>query len=183
MLLKSPLLGKHITLRSVLEEDADFIVELRTNPELSQFIHETDPSVDRQRQWTRAQQQRADDYYLLIEDHEQRRLGTISVYNIDWESRRFEWGRWLILPGTPFHVAAESALLAYDFAFNRLELEETLFLIKTRNTAVCTYVEKALRSEVVTRDDEDTWFRFRKKGFPGLLARFKGFHNLEGAAE
>lgn len=179
MLLESPLVGKRIALRSVVEEDSEFIVTLRRNPELNHFIHDTDPSVDKQREWTRAQQQRADDYYLLIEDHDHGRLGTISIYNIDWESKRFEWGRWLIVPGSPFHVAAESALMAYNFAFNALLLEETEFLIKTRNTAVCTYVEKALRSEVIERDEEDTWFRFRKEGFPGLLARFRTFHNLD----
>ncbi len=179
MLLASPLRGKRIVLRSVVEDDAEFILALRRNPELSRFIHDTDPSLPKQRDWIRAQQDRVDDYYMIIEDLEGRSLGTISVYNIEWQSRRFEWGRWLILPGTPFHVAAESALLAYSFAFDELGLDEAVFVVKTRNTAVCSYFEKALDSEVVERGEDDTWFRFHKRGFRSLLTRFKGFHNLK----
>lgn len=179
MLLASPLVGKRIVLRSVIEDDADFILKLRMNPDLNQFIHDTDPSPIKQREWIKAQQQRPDDYYMIIEDLGQRRLGTVSVYNIDRDAKRFEWGRWLIVPGTPFHVAAESALLVYSFAFNELSLDESVFVVKTRNSAVCSYFENVLDSEIIERDEEDTRFRFRRQGLPGLLERLKNFHNLD----
>ncbi len=179
MLLESPLLGKRIVLRSVLESDAEFIVTLRTNPDLNQFIHDTDPSVEKQQEWTRTQQQTAGDFYMIIEDLKERSLGTVGVYNINQEEKSFEWGRWLIVPGAPFHVAAESALMAYSFAFNNLSLETAIFVVKTRNITVCNYFKTALRSEVIERDDEDTWFRFQKKNFAGLLEKFKEFHSLE----
>lgn len=179
MLLDRPLIGKRITLRSVLESDAEFIIALRTNPDLNRFINETDPSLEKQREWTRAQQVRADDYYMIIEDHANRSLGTLGVYNINRAKKTFEWGRWLIVPGAPFHVAAESALLAYAFAFNELSLEEAVFMVKTRNITVCNYFKTALRSEIIERDDENTWFRFHRKDFAPLLLKFKEFHNLE----
>lgn len=179
MLLQRPLVGKRIVLRSVLESDAEFILTLRNNPDLNQFIHDTDPSLEKQQEWTRRQQQRSDDFYMIIEDHDGRSLGTLGVYNINRKKKTFEWGRWLIVPGAPFYVAAESALLAYWFAFNDLSLEEAVFVVKTRNVTVCNYFKTALRSEIIERDDEDTWFRFHKKDFPALLAKFKEFHNLE----
>jgi len=179
MLLHSPLVGKRIVLRSVVESDAQFILTLRSNPDLNQFIHDTDPSLEKQREWTRTQQQRAGDFYMIIEDHTKRSLGTIGVYNINREKKTFEWGRWLIVPGAPFHVAAESALLAYSFAFNDLMLEMAIFVVKTRNITVCNYFKTALRSEIIERDDEDTWFRFQKKDFGPLLVKFKEFHNLK----
>ena len=179
MLLDSPLVGKRIVLRSVQERDAEFIVTLRTNPALNQFIHDTDPSVEKQQEWTRAQQQRAGDYYMIIEDLEKHSLGTVGVYNVNQEEKSFEWGRWLIVPGAPFYVAAESALMVYSFAFRNLLLETAVFVVKTRNITVCNYFKTALRSEVIEQDDEDTWFRFQKKGFAGLLAKFKEFHRLE----
>lgn len=178
MLLTDRLVGMRIVLRSVVEDDAEFILTLRLNPELNKFIHATDASAEKQRQWIRRQQKRANDYYMIIEDLRGRGLGTIGVYNIDPLQRQFEWGRWLIVPGTPFHVAAESALLAYYFGFVQLDLEQAVFVIKTPNVNVFEYFHTSLRSEIIRKDEEETWFRFRKEAFYDLLRRFRGFHNL-----
>ena len=50
MLLNDKLIGKRKLLRSVVEDDAEFILSLRLNPDLNGFINTTDLSVEKQRQ-------------------------------------------------------------------------------------------------------------------------------------
>ena len=84
-----------------------------------------------------------------------------------------------MVPNTPFHVAAESSILAFNFAFNHLLLEEAIFWTKTQNLSLLNYFHKCLRSEDIERKDDEFWFRFHKRDFPSLLMRYKHFHNIK----
>ena len=44
-------LGKNINLRLASENDAAFILELRLNPLLNKYIGQTDPSLEKQKEW------------------------------------------------------------------------------------------------------------------------------------
>ena len=58
--------GLHV--RLVREEDAEFIVKLRTNEHNSRYIHDTVADVEQQKVWLRAYKQReleGKEYYLL----------------------------------------------------------------------------------------------------------------------
>ena len=57
-----------LNVRLVEEKDAGFILSLRTNPKLSRYIHNTDDSLDKQRQWIRDYKKReleGKDYYFI----------------------------------------------------------------------------------------------------------------------
>ena len=54
--------------RLVTEEDVDFILSLRTNKELTKFIHPTDKSHEKQIQWIRdykIREQEGREYYFI----------------------------------------------------------------------------------------------------------------------
>ena len=51
--------GLHV--RLVREEDAEFIVKLRTDPKLGRYIHATDNNVEKQRKWIRDYKKREND--------------------------------------------------------------------------------------------------------------------------
>ena len=73
-----------LTTRFVNEDDAAFIVSLRTNKKLSKFLHETDNSVEKQKEWIREYKKRekdGKDYYFIFFSDE-RPVGVIRLYDI-----------------------------------------------------------------------------------------------------
>ncbi len=112
--------GKYVSLRAVDTEDAAFILKLRLDKKMKQFIHDTPNDRSLQEKWIEAQRQREDDYYFLIQSKEGRPLGTISLYEINGASG--ELGRWVSCGNACENL--ESALLLHDFAYEKMALEE-----------------------------------------------------------
>ena len=50
--------GKYILLRSVKEEDAEFILKLRTDDKMNNFVHKVDNDVKKEKSWIRNQHER-----------------------------------------------------------------------------------------------------------------------------
>lgn len=111
--------GKFINLRSVQEDDAEFILSLRLDPKLNKYLNKVESNVAKQKQWILNQQSRRGDYYFLITDKDNIPIGTISLYNI--ENKQGEFGRW-ILKGNSLQ-SIESVLLLHEFGFNNLGLD------------------------------------------------------------
>ena len=113
--------GYAFRLRPVTLDDAQFIVDLRTDPERNQYIHATSRDPGTQRAWIEAYFERQGDYYFIVESKSSgRREGTIGIYNLDPAKRCAEWGRWVIQAGSS--AGLESAFLIYRTAFERLDL-------------------------------------------------------------
>ena len=61
----------NISLRLVDEEDADFIVSLRSDEKKSRFISYTDPNIETQKNWIREYKKRENEgkeYYFIASD-------------------------------------------------------------------------------------------------------------------
>jgi RimJ/RimL family protein N-acetyltransferase len=112
--------GHVFRLRPVEVEDAAFILELRTDPERSRYLHPVANDLDAQRRWIEFYFERPGDYYFVIENRDTgQREGTAGIYNID---RIFaEWGRWIVRAES--RAAIESAGLIYRVGFEVLGLE------------------------------------------------------------
>ena len=114
--------GPAFRLRPVRMEDAGFILELRTDPARSRYLHRVPNDLGAQQRWLEAYFERPGDYYFLIENRSTgQREGTVGIYNVDPAWRTAEWGRWIIRAGSL--AAVESACLVYRAGFERLELE------------------------------------------------------------
>jgi RimJ/RimL family protein N-acetyltransferase len=109
-----------VRLRPIQIEDAAFIHRLRMNPMLSQFIGDTDPSVNKQKEWLEQYFLREGDYYFCVETIAGMPVGTIGLY--DLINSRAEWGRWIISP--PIPASPASVWLIYHIAFEILNLSE-----------------------------------------------------------
>ena len=93
--------GKVASLSSVTEDDAEFILKLRCDPMNSKYLHKTDCDVDLQQHWIREQLERKGDYYFIVScNKDGRKVGLISLYNIDENKKTGEFGRW-ICPFSP----------------------------------------------------------------------------------
>lgn len=128
--------GFRFGLRPVERNDAGFILSLRTDPELSAYLHPTPPALQAQEAWLDAYFDRAGDYYFVIEDLQQGgSVGTIGVYDI--QGGGGEWGRWLVRRDSL--AAVESALLVYRASFENLGLEEVCCRTVSGNAKVLSF--------------------------------------------
>lgn len=116
------LAGLGFALRPVGLEDAEFLVELRTDPERAKLLHATSPRIEDQITWTEHYFERPGDWYFMVESvHDGQRHGAVAIYNHDPERQSAEWGRWILHKGSL--AAVESSALIYDMAFDQLGLD------------------------------------------------------------
>jgi len=118
MIYDKTIKGNFINIRSVQENDSEFILSLRLDSKLNKYLNKVENDIEKQRKWILNQQNRKDDYYFLITDKNNNPIGTISLYNV--ENKQGEFGRW-ILKGNSLQ-SIESVLLLHEFGFNNLSL-------------------------------------------------------------
>lgn len=130
--------GSGFRLRPVSNRDASFILELRRDPLLSKYIHQTPPELGEQLKWLEAYYSRENDYYFVVESIKNNSAeGVISLYNINQSLRNAEWGRWILKDKSL--AAIESCILLYQFAFDCLELKEVYSLTNAFNHRVVSF--------------------------------------------
>jgi RimJ/RimL family protein N-acetyltransferase len=123
MALVDPIEGFGLVLRCVEESDAQFALDLRADPDLTQYLPSLTISVEQQEAWIRGQRERPGDWYFVA----QRKFGGqpegfISVYAFDDSTKRAEWGRWILRPGSL--AAWECEYLMHKFCFEIAGLAE-----------------------------------------------------------
>lgn len=133
--------GNGFRLRPAAIEDADFILALRTDPELGAFLHATSADRARQVRWMEEYFARDNDYYFVVESRlTGQSEGAIGVYKIDPRDRVGEWGRWILRRGS--WASLESAWLIYRVAFEILDLDAVYCRTVIENTKVVSFHEE-----------------------------------------
>lgn len=125
-----------LKVRLATEIDTDFIMSLRTDSELSKFIHKTDSDVQKHLEWFRKYKQReseARDYYFIYFKDE-KPVGLNRIYNI------YEYygtiGSWLCAPTNEVEVSMATHLFLHDIIFEVVGLDLTLFDVRKGNKHV-----------------------------------------------
>lgn len=127
--------GKLLYFRPVSLEDAEYILQLRLDPAINQFLNKVDNSLEKQKAWISQQVERDNDYYFVIEDRQNEPVGLISLYGINRGAGEF--GRW-ICTGSALH-SLESAILIHKFGFESLGLESIYTNTVVENKKVVTF--------------------------------------------
>ncbi|KAF0238242.1 MAG: N-acetylglucosamine-1-phosphate [Prolixibacteraceae bacterium] len=152
-----------IVLRVVKEEDAEFILKLRTDVKLSRFISHTVPDLEAQIKWIKKYKKREEsgqEYYFIAEDKKGEKYGTIRIYNFDDNS--FEIGSWLFLPKSPLGMAIKAQFIGFELGFERLKAEFCRLEVRKKNTAVLRYFQNF--EKVMVREDELNYYFLLSKG-------------------
>lgn len=131
--------GQSLILRNTVADDADFIVQLRTDVHKSRHISQTSPNVQAQRGWLERYSHDTEQVYFIIENQSGEPLGTVRLY--DQQGDSFCWGSWVIKDGCPAAVAIESALIVYRFGFV-LGFRNAHFDVRKANTSVWRFHER-----------------------------------------
>lgn len=154
-----------IVLRTVDTSDAEFILSLRTNPELNQFISYTDPDLNNQIKWIENYKKRESErkeLYFVAEDKKGRRYGTIRLYNFDEKS--FEIGSWLFLHEAPMGMAVKAHFIGYEIGFEVFKFDYCRFDIRKKNQKVLKYMED-FETNLVGEDELNYYFNLTREKF------------------
>ena len=111
-----------LNVRLVDEQDADFILKLRCDKTLRRYIHETNPSVQRQLEWIRSYKKReckGEEYYFVFQI-EGIPVGVYRLYNISGDS--FTCGSWVFSRKSPIGAGILGCIISRELAYEELSL-------------------------------------------------------------
>jgi RimJ/RimL family protein N-acetyltransferase len=146
-----------LQVRLVNEDDAEFIVALRTDPRLSKFIHETLPSVEEQKQWIRNYKKREAqglDYYFMFSVNNMRQ-GVARIYNITEDA--FTQGSWVFSPDAFLGASVLGNIISCEIGFDFLH-KQVLYTDARRENTTHRYVQ-SFNPEIINTDEENIYYR------------------------
>lgn len=109
--------------RFVEEEDAKFIVDLRTDEVLSRYLHPTDSSIEKQKEWIRSYKVReckGEDYYFIFFKNE-KPVGLNRMYNI--HETTFTTGSWVFSRDASYECCIAASIIVRELAFEIMGME------------------------------------------------------------
>lgn len=128
-----------IQLRFVTINDADFILSLRIDPNLSQYLSSTSNDIIKQIEWLtnyKLREAKKQEFYFIAEINGIP-YGTTRLYNFDEES--FETGSWLFSKETPAGIAIKADIIGREFGFEALKAKYCRFEVRKENKSVVRY--------------------------------------------
>ena len=164
--------GKLVHFREVEIGDAEFLLDLRTNPKKSQFLNPTVNDLQRQKLYIESYKARQEDWYFVLEDKSGIAIGCIRIYNI--EGNQFTIGSWIMTETAPELAGLEATILTYQFAFEYLGLETCLFDVRKENRKVLRF-HKLYGARVISETELDFIFCFDRPDFGKMKERFSSF--------
>jgi diamine N-acetyltransferase len=93
------LVGEKVRIRAIEPDDLKVIAEWRNTTEVMEYFYEKEPlSLEMQRRWFEGYLSRLDKEkcYLIETLSDDKPIGTISLYDIDWRNRHCEFGRFFL---------------------------------------------------------------------------------------
>lgn len=168
-----------IKMRLIEKTDSEFVLKLRTDERLRQFISFTSPNIEDQINWINQYKKReaaGKELYYLYEDSNQTPWGTIRLYN--FENERFTIGSWVCFPGNHDHIAVKAWLLAVELGFEKLNFKECMVDVRKKNIYVLYYL-KLFKPTLIKADDLDYYFIFDKESFTNNRDKVNQLMNLK----
>lgn len=110
-----PIEGHWVRLRCAEEKDAEFTLAIRADTKLNKYIPEIKNTIEEQKAWINKQRKSDDSCFLVFENLQGELLGTKGFYEIDWDAKTCETGRYISY-GNPMENL-ETTILLYDFLF------------------------------------------------------------------
>lgn len=146
-----------LDVRFVDQRDAEFILQLRTDPVKKMYIGKTDDTIESQLKWIddyKLRQVQGTDYYFLY-SFQNKPAGVNRIYDIN--GNHFIHGSWIFSNDVPPFCSLASAIIAREIAFDTLglEVEEDTSGIHENNKNVLE-VSKMLGVEFTGVRESDT---------------------------
>ncbi|WP_241653203.1 GNAT family N-acetyltransferase [Pseudomonas alkylphenolica] len=143
------LASKTIGIRLITEDDAAFVVGLRTDEKYNKYLSSVGDDIEAQRRWIRTykeDEKAGKQFYFIIEKLDGTPCGTVRIYDLREDS--FSWGSWILNEDKTKYSAIESAFLVYEFGFKHLNFKKSHFEVMKGNDKVVSFHEKMGAIEV-----------------------------------
>ena len=150
--------------RLVVEEDAEYILSLRTDKVLSRYIHATDFNIEKQIQWIQDYKQREAigvDFYFIFEDDNRQPVGVARIYQI--KEGMFTSGSWLA-SSSIIGVGVLCDIISREIAFEMYPDSVNYYDVRKENTKVIRY-HQSYHPTIYREDDENLYFYLTKQDF------------------
>jgi len=152
-----------LQVRLVEEEDAEFIVSLRTDPRLSKHLHATPSDIEQQKQWIRDYKLREEqglDYYFLFSIHGQPQ-GLARIYDITEDT--FTQGSWIFSPEAALGASVLGNIISSEIGFDFLE-KKVEYSDARRDNKTHRYVQ-SFNPEIIKTDELNIYYKILPEGF------------------
>ena len=153
-----------IQLRFATINDADFILSLRTDPNLNQHLSFTSNDNNKQVEWLtnyKLREEKKQEFYFIAEI-DGIAYGTTRLYNFDEES--FETGSWLFSQETPAGVAIKADIIGREFGFESLKAKYCRFEVRKENKSVVRY-HLGYKPNLINEDELNFYFTLAQEDF------------------
>lgn len=165
----SRVFGSNLYLRDIKENDANFVLNLRTDPVKSKYLSATSEKLEDQINWIREYKKKEDQAYFIVCDKQDKRLGCIRMYDpVDYS---YCWGSWLMTSGLNPLISIESALLVYAYG-KYLGFEEARIDVRQDNKFVWNFHEKFSSAELINETELDRFYVVRALSIDNMLKKY-----------
>ena len=153
-----------IDVRFVQESDAAFILNLRTDPRLSRYLHETENDLEKQKAWINAYKQREAlgiEYYFIYEQNGIP-IGVNRLYNIT--DNTLTGGSWLCKKDIPYNLPLLISIIGREIIFDFLKYDSYQFDVRKKNAKVLRFHLLA-GSKIISESGIDYYLTLNKDDF------------------
>ena len=164
-----------LTYRLVREEDAEFVYKLRSNPDLSKYIHDIQGGVEGQVEWIRNYKKREEEgrdyYFIFYKDDVPVALNRIyNIYSIYATP-----GSWIIDPHhSSFELALATSLINGYIMFHLLGVEISVYDVRKKNKQVVKF-HKLMGAKIFTESDIDYFFYKNRKIYDESVEKYSKY--------
>lgn len=116
-----------LRVRLVKEDDAGFILSLRTDPNRTRYMLKLDNEIESQKKWIREYKKREKkglDYYFIYSNSEGKSIGLNRVSHIDYNAKTVKVSSWIAVEGLKYEPL-KMILLGNEIVFNLIESDST----------------------------------------------------------
>ncbi|MEF9933469.1 MAG: GNAT family N-acetyltransferase [Cetobacterium sp.] len=129
--------GDLVQLKNVTKEDAKFILDLRKEGDLNQYISKISVKLEDQEKWIEnyliREKENKEYYFIILNKETLQKCGTVRIYDINQKTKECIWGSFILGSNRPEGSSYEVIKLSLDFIFKILELNKVKLDVRKEN--------------------------------------------------
>lgn len=170
----NPIEKYNIKLSLVEENDADFIIGIRTDFSRSRYISATNSDIEKQKLWIKEYKKREraeEEFYFICTDEYEIKFATYRIYNKKEDS--IEIGSFVSKPlyNNAINVIKVDVILK-AYVFEELNFDKLKFEVRKENKSVVNY-HKKFHPTLIDEDELNYYFILEKKDFLANRVKFE----------
>ena len=127
-----------LKVRLVNEEDASFILSLRSDPKKTKYMITLDDEIENQRRWIQEYKEREKeglDYYFIYSNVEDKPIGLNRISHVDYIERTAKASSWITVEGL-INEAFKMSIIQSEIAFDLLKIDTFRWDVHKKNSKV-----------------------------------------------